>query len=86
MRLRYWIIFIKKVIKPLKRYIQSAEYECDIIKEILDKDVNNESFTVNLLEYFHFEEKRKSFMGIVFETLGKSLFDFIKDNDYRGTE
>jgi hypothetical protein len=68
----------------LKRYIESAEYECEIIKEILDNDKNNESYTVNMLEYFHFDEKRKSYMGIVFETLGKSLFEFIKDNNYRG--
>ncbi len=68
----------------MKRYIESAEYECEIIKEILDNDKNNESYTVNMLEYFHFDEKRKSYMGIVFETLGKSLFEFIKDNNYRG--
>ena len=37
-----------------------------------------------MLEYFYFEEKRKRYMGIVFETLGKSLFDFVKDNNYRG--
>jgi hypothetical protein len=77
-------IYAIKVIKPLKRYIQSAEYECEIIKEILDKDKNRESYTVEMIEYFHFEENRKSYMGIVFETLGKSLFEFIKDNDYRG--
>ena len=68
----------------MKRYIESAEFEAEIIKEILDKDINNESHTVNMKEYFYFEEKKKNYMGIVFETLGKSLFDFIKDNNYRG--
>ena len=68
----------------MKRYIQSAEFECEIIKEIHDKDTLNDSRTVNMLEYFLFEEQRKEYMGIVFETLGKSLYEFIKDNNYRG--
>lgn len=39
-----------------------------------------------MIEYFYFEEKRKNFMALVFEKLGKSLYEFIKDNNYRGNE
>ena len=37
-----------------------------------------------MIEYFYFDEKNKRFMALVFEKLGKSLYDFIKNNDYKG--
>lgn len=73
-----------KVIRPVQRYLDSAKYEADIILEILRADSNNESKIVNMLEYFYFEEKKKKYIALVFEKLGKSLYDFIKDNDYKG--
>lgn len=72
------------MIRPVPRYIDSAKYEADIILEILRADSNNESKTVNLLEYFYFEEKRQKYIALVFEKLGKSLYEFIKGNDYKG--
>ena len=73
-----------KVIRPVPRYLDSAKYEADIILEILRADTNNESKIVNMLEYFYFEEKRKNYIALVFEKLGKSLYEFIKENDYKG--
>jgi serine/threonine protein kinase len=37
-----------------------------------------------MLEYFYFEEKRQKYIALVFEKLGKSLYYFIKENDYKG--
>ncbi len=79
-KIRYGV----KVIRPIPRYIDSAKYEADIILEILMADSNNESKIVNMVEYFYFEEKRKNYIALVFEKLGKSLYDFIKENDYKG--
>lgn len=72
------------MIRPVPRYIDSAKYEADIILEILRADSNNESKIVNMLEYFYFEEKKQDYFALVFEKLGKSLYDFIKENDYKG--
>ncbi len=47
-------------------------------------DIHNESNIVKMIEYFYFDEKNKHFMAIVFEKLDKSLYDFIKMNNYRG--
>jgi len=73
-----------KIIRPVPRYIDSAKYEADIILEILGQDDNNKSKIVKMVEYFYFEEKRKNYIALVFEKLGKSLYEFIKDNNYRG--
>jgi serine/threonine protein kinase len=78
------ILYGVKVIRSVPRYIDSAKYEADIILEILRADLKNESNTVNMLEYFYFEEKNENYFALVFEKLGKSLYDFIKENDYKG--
>ncbi len=68
----------------MQRYIESAEIEAEIIINILEKDKNNESHCVRLMEYFYFEEHNVNYVALVFEKLGKSLYEFIKSNNYRG--
>ena len=39
---------------------------------------------MELVETFKFREREEEHMALVFETLGKSLYDFIKANNYKG--
>ena len=41
---------------------------------------------VDLVETFKFRERDEEHMALVFETLGKSLYDFIKANNYKGMQ
>lgn len=68
----------------MKRYNESAKIEADILQEINKKGGFN-SGIVYLKEYFYFKDKEGDHMCLAFETLGKSLYDFIKANNYKGT-
>jgi len=74
------------VIRPVERYIHSAKIEADIIIDIMKKECehNNRSRCVKLEEYFYFSDKKYDYIVLVFEKLGKSLYEFIKQNNYRG--
>lgn len=73
-----------KVIRPIERYIDSAEIEAEILQHIKKIDVENISHCVNMLEQFKFKDANNNYLALVFEKLGKSLFEFIKENNYRG--
>ncbi len=67
----------------MKRYNESAQIEVDILLDIAKKggvDFN----IVHLVECFWHEDKEGKHMCLVFETLGQSLYDFIKANKYKG--
>lgn len=70
-----------KVIRAVKRYTESARIEADILNDLKRQggcDLN----IVELKEYFMHEVGGTQNMCLVFEPLGKSLYDFIKDNNY----
>ena len=71
------------MIRGVKRYNESAKIECDILIDIQNKG-GAQSGIVYLKEYFHFQDKEGDHMCLVFEPLGKSLYDFIKENKYKG--
>lgn len=72
-----------KIIRPVKRYIESAEIEIDIIKNIQNLQ-GERNFCVKMVEYFKFNEKKNEYLAIVFEKLGISLYEFIKANRFLG--
>jgi len=84
MQLRYMIYLIFKVIRPVKRYIESAKIEAETIIDIISKDVNREANCVLMIDYFYFEDQNNRYIALVFERLGKSLYDFIKMNNHKG--
>ncbi len=75
--------FSYKVIRAVKRYVESARIEADILVDIRNKGGANHG-VVLMKEYFFHRERGTDNMCLVFEPLGKSLYDFIKDNDYKG--
>ena len=50
----------------------------------MKKDIDKVSHCVNMWEYFYFKESNLTYLALVFEKLGKSLYDIIKNNKYRG--
>lgn len=67
----------------MKRYNESAKIEADILKDIHEKGGTKQGI-VFMKEYFFHKDNEGDHMCIVFETLGKSLYDFIKANSYKG--
>ena len=47
-------------------------------------DPNNESRCIKQIEHFEFYKHNKRHYAIIFEELGKSLYDVLRSNNYRG--
>ena len=69
-----------KVIRAVKRYVVSAKIEADIIRRLNAADPESQSHIVRMTDSFVWES---SFV-LVFEPLGPSLYDVIKQNEYKG--
>jgi serine/threonine protein kinase len=74
-----------KVIRAVKRYTESAKIEAEILND-LKKKGGDCNYIVDLKESFVHRNLGVDNICLVFEPLGKSLFDFIKENGYRGFE
>jgi len=70
-----------KIIRDVKRYMENAKIEADILKDIRKMDPNGTSGCAILYDTFTYEQR---FFCLVFEPLGESLYDFLKANDFRG--
>lgn len=70
-----------KVIRDVKRYMENAKIEADILKDIRKADTSNSSRCALMSDVFVHEEK---YFCMVFEPLGLSLYEFIKANNFRG--
>ena len=68
----------------MKRYNESAKIEVDILTDLKEKGGASHGI-VFMKEYFYHSDSEGEHMCIVFETLGKSLYDFVKANSYKGT-
>ena len=73
------------MIRAVKRYNESAKIEADILVDI-NKRGGSDCGVVYLKEYFFFKDKDGDHMCLAFEPLGKSLYDFIKANKYKGMQ
>lgn len=75
-------VYACKIIRAVSRYIKSAEIEAKILKDIKYKVEG----IVKVKNYFKFHKssQHKEQYCLVFERLGKSLFQFLELNDYKG--
>lgn len=73
-----------KVIKSLGRYIDSAKVEAKILERVLKGDTRHESHCIVQIESFAFHKHHAEHYAIILEELGKSLYEVIKFNGYRG--
>lgn len=70
-----------KVIRDIKRYIENAKIEADILSDIRKKDREGKlSRSAVMWDQFPYQRH----YCLVFPAYGKSLYDFLKDNEYRG--
>lgn len=67
-----------KIIKNVKKYREAAKLEINVLTKLNQLDPNGKHLCVKMIEYFDFH----GHTCIVFEILGKSVFEFLKDNCY----
>lgn len=81
-RRRYHEEVAIKVVRDVKRYYESAQIEADILRHVNSRgDKRGTALCVHMLDHFHFLEGRH--YCLVFESLGLSLYDFLKKNDFQ---
>lgn len=67
-----------KIIKNVKKYREAAKLEINVLQKLAKYDPSGKFRCVQILDWFDFH----GHMCIVFEMLGSSVFDFLKDNNY----
>jgi dual-specificity kinase len=72
-----------KIIRAVKRYNSSAKIEIKILNDLKSKG-GDAHHLVLLHESFIHKEDGDDHTCLVFETLGKSLYEFVKGNKYQG--
>jgi len=73
-----------KVVRSVKRYLEAAYVEVDILEKIRKSDREQVSKCVRLLGAFTTRIKNQKHVCIAFEKLGKSVYEFLRSNKYRG--
>ena len=68
-----------KIIKSEDRYVDSAQLEINVLRKIRENDPKDEYSCIRLLDDFMYH----GHPCLTFPILGKSTYDFQKDNDYR---
>jgi len=67
-----------KIIKNVKKYREAAKLEINVLAKLAKYDPTGKYKCVGMVDWFDFH----GHMCISFEILGKSVFDFLKDNNY----
>ncbi|KAM4749550.1 dual specificity protein kinase CLK3 [Rhinophrynus dorsalis] len=67
-----------KIIRNVKKYREAAHLEINVLKKIRDRDLENKYMCVLMRDWFEFH----GHVCIAFELLGKSTFDFQKENNF----
>lgn len=69
-----------KIIRNKKRFHHQALVEVKILEHLRERDVENTSNVVHMMDYFYF----RNHLCITFELLSINLYEFIKNNNFRG--
>jgi serine/threonine protein kinase len=69
-----------KIIRAVDRYVEAAKIEARILEKLNKSDPEHKSHIVRLYDHFPLDHN----YCLVFERLGKSLYDVIKMNKYKG--
>lgn len=68
-----------KIIRAVQKYRDASQIEIRVLRALRENDPHNENKCIHLLETFNF----KNHVCIVSELLGKSVFDFLKENKFQ---
>ncbi|ETO27632.1 protein kinase domain-containing protein [Reticulomyxa filosa] len=72
------------MIRSVRKYLDSARIETEILDEIAKKDENHKHHIIRFLGSFETKLNSQKHVCIIFEKMGCSLYQFVKKNDYRG--
>ncbi|KDN53372.1 kinase-like protein [Tilletiaria anomala UBC 951] len=67
-----------KVIRAIQKYRDASQIEIRVLRTLRQNDPNNENQCIHLLSTFSY----RNHVCIVSELLGKSVFDFLKENEF----
>lgn len=67
-----------KIIKNVEKYREAAKLEINALEKIAQKDPQCDHLCVKMIDWFDYH----GHMCIVFEMLGLSVFDFLRENNY----
>ncbi|XP_063782437.1 dual specificity protein kinase CLK3 isoform X1 [Pseudophryne corroboree] len=67
-----------KIIRNVQKYREAAQLEINVLKKIRERDQENKYMCVLMQDWFEFH----GHVCIAFELLGKSTFDFQKENNF----
>ncbi|PAA57323.1 hypothetical protein BOX15_Mlig016980g2 [Macrostomum lignano] len=67
-----------KIVKNVTKYREAAMLEINVLKKLEENDPNGRHLCIRLLSWFDFF----GHACLVFDLLGKSVFDFLKENDF----
>ncbi|XP_053320332.1 dual specificity protein kinase CLK3 isoform X2 [Spea bombifrons] len=67
-----------KIIRNVKKYREAAQLEINVLKKIKERDRENKYMCVLMQDWFDFH----GHVCIAFELLGKSTFEFQKENNF----
>jgi len=73
-----------KIVRSVKRYLDAADIEVDILNKLDSLDHDRNSLIIRLYKSFRTVINEVEHSCLVFERCGKSLYDYIKKNKYRG--
>jgi len=73
-----------KIIRSVPRYLEDAQVEVDILTKLTESDPDSKSGIVNLYNSFPTSIRGHRHVCLVFEKLGKSLWDVIEHNQGSG--
>ncbi|XP_018010753.1 uncharacterized protein LOC108668115 isoform X3 [Hyalella azteca] len=68
-----------KIIKNVEKYREAAKLEINVLEKLSEKDPADKQLCVKMLSWFDYH----GHVCIAFQMLGLSVFDFLKDNNYR---
>lgn len=71
-----------KIINSQEKFQSQALTEINILSAIANYDINNDSNNVKFYSYFHF----RNHICLVFELLGKNLYEYLQYNDFSGLD
>ncbi|KAG8193040.1 hypothetical protein JTE90_028153 [Oedothorax gibbosus] len=78
MNSEYDSIAAVKIIKNVEKYREAAKLEINVLEKLAEIDPSCKHLCVKMLDWFDYH----GHVCIVFELLGKSVFDFLKNNNY----